>query len=79
MTIFQRLPAAIFAATLLTMASQAGRGPWRTRAPACDPPQRGIRSQSSGITIVVWAVIGIGWALWWSRRRPESISLSAEV
>jgi hypothetical protein len=38
----------------------------------------------SGSSIVwfslAWAVIGIGWALWWSRRRRlDSISLSAEV
>lgn len=38
----------------------------------------------SGSSIVwfslAWAVIGIGWALWWARRRHlNSISLSAEV
>ena len=38
----------------------------------------------SGSSIVwfslAWAVLGIGWALWWSRRRRlDSISLSAEV
>ena len=34
----------------------------------------------SGDTVQAWAVIGIFWALWWSRRRQlTSISLSVEV
>jgi hypothetical protein len=61
---------------------------------ATKPPSAGLKQGSlnlprlafikTGSSIVwfslAWAVIGIGWALWWSRRRQlDSISLSAEV